>query len=154
MKIKIITVGKERAEEYQNLINDYYTRINKYINFEIIYLDNSKIINNIEEYKRDEAKSILSKLNKDDYIILLDERGQTISTTQHTELINQKMNNSENIIYIIGGVYGVDNSISEMSNKTIKLSDFVLPHKIARLIITEQIYRSFTIINNTKYHHI
>jgi 23S rRNA (pseudouridine1915-N3)-methyltransferase len=102
-----------------------------------------------------EAKLVLSLLQQDDFLVLLDERGKQISSPQLAQLLQQKANEScKRIVFLIGGAFGVDETIFKRANYTLSLSQMVFPHMLVRLILAEQVYRACTILRNEKYHHM
>ncbi len=87
-------------------------------------------------------------------VVLLDERGKSIKTPEFSEMLEEAKNTSENIIFIIGGSYGVDLEVmNEISHKLLRISDFVMPHSLALLVLIEQIYRAHEIMKGSRYHH-
>ena len=142
--IKIICVGKIKEDYLSNLISDYYKRISKYHKINIIEVKDSNI--------KDEAIEINKYLNKQDYIICLCIEGRKINSMEMAKLINDTFNHYGCITFIIGGSDGIDNSIKEKANYCLSFSDLTFPHGLFRGILLEQIYRSFKINNNEKYH--
>ena len=86
--------------------------------------------------------------------MLLDEKGTLMKSEEFAGMIESKMIDSvRNMVFVIGGAYGINEKLKERANYILKLSSFVFPHMLVRLILIEQIYRAFTILNNEKYHH-
>jgi 23S rRNA (pseudouridine1915-N3)-methyltransferase len=106
------------------------------------------------DIKKDEAHTILNCLHKDDYLVLLDEKGKQINSTQLAAFIEQRANSSvRQLIFLIGGAFGVDDVLKSRANFTWSFSHLVFPHQLVRLMLAEQIYRACSIIRNEKYHH-
>lgn len=154
MEIKLIVVGKTKRTELSKLIDEYIKRINFYCRFKIIEISSikSKKISE-EEIKKVEGDNILKNLNKNDTLILLDERGKSYGSRKFSEFISSKTQTNKNLIFVIGGAFGFSNSIYEKSNGLVSLSSMTFSHQIIRLFFTEQLYRAFTIINNHPYHN-
>lgn len=147
MKILIISVGKERDDLTENIVHHYYLRIMRYLPVEFLYIPH-------ESTKEKEGEKILSYLKKDDYVVLLDEKGKELKSEAVADMIANRMVDSvRRMVFIIGGSYGVSKSIEERSQYTWKLSSLVFPHLLVRVILLEQLYRAFTIIKGEKYHH-
>ncbi len=147
MKIVIISVGKEKDEISSDLIKHFEMRILRYLPLEWLYISH-------ESTKEKEGEKILSLLKKEDYVVLLDEKGKDIKSEALAELIENRMVDSvRRMIFIIGGAYGVSKAIEERANYTWKLSSLVFPHMLVRVILVEQLYRAMTIIKGEKYHH-
>lgn len=103
---------------------------------------------------KEEAESILKAINDKDYVVLLDERGKELSSPEVAQMLEKRLNEStQKLVLIIGGAFGVHDSIKERANMTWALSKLVFPHQLVRLILVEQIYRAFTILKGEKYHH-
>ena len=142
--IKIICVGKLKEQYLKEGINDYYSRISKYHKIEIIELPDS----NIDK----EKEQILKNINSKDYLITLDIEGNNLTSKELAEKIDKTFISNPNITFIIGGSEGLHKEIKKLSNFSLSSSKQTFPHGLFRLILLEQIYRSFKIINNESYH--
>jgi 23S rRNA (pseudouridine1915-N3)-methyltransferase len=148
MKITLIAVGKKHDIATMEAVDDFTKRLNHYTPAEWKLLAPAESIDI-------ESERILGALNERDYVLLLDEKGKSITSPGLAEFIEKRLNEStHNLAIIIGGAFGVNQAVRERANFTLKLSDFVFPHQLVRLIIAEQLYRAFTIIKGEKYHHI
>ena len=152
MKIKLVFFGKQKSSSVDDLIQEYIKRTNKYINCEVSYL----VVNDQDSIKK--KKKEFSKfsdiLNKDDRVFLLDERGKHYDSLSFSTKLSQCIDTGvKRIILVVGGAYGFSEEMYKSSNELIALSKLTLTHEIARLLISEQIYRAITIINNHPYHH-
>lgn len=149
--INIICVGKKTSPQILDLILDYEKRLRNFvkINWVIIPAIDGKM--SIDEQKSQESKKIISKLNGM-FTILLDESGRELDNLQLASFLGDSVNNNE-VNIVIGGAYGVSGELKQKVDAVLSLSKLVLPHQIVRLVIVEQIYRSYTIINNLPYHH-
>ena len=155
MKIKLLVVGKTSNSYLSSLIKDYSKRINHYMKFEIIVINNVKLkkINPLE-LKKIEGNSLLKKINKKDLVFLLDEKGDSYSSIQFSKLIeNKTITKSKDLIFVIGGAYGFSSDLYDRCNSTISFSKMTTSHQLIRLFVAEQLYRAFTIINNNPYHN-
>ena len=149
--IKIICVGKIKEKYLIDAINEYVKRIKKYSKIEIIeLLDESQ--GEVDKILKLEAKKIDKYLNPKDFIISLEIDGKILKSEELATLIDQKLIKHSNITFIIGGSYGIDKSIKDKSNYHLSFSKMTFPHQLFRLLLLEQIYRSFKINNNESYH--
>ena len=147
MKLVILSVGKEKDEVSADLVRHFELRILRYCPIEWLYVAH-------DVTKEKEGEKILSLLKKEDYVVLLDEKGKDIKSEALAELIENRMVDSvRRMVFIIGGAYGASKSIEERANYTWKLSSLVFPHMLVRVILVEQLYRALTIIKGEKYHH-
>jgi 23S rRNA (pseudouridine1915-N3)-methyltransferase len=157
MKLRLISVGKPHEPYVKEGINDFTQRLNKYFKADWLIIPTPKTAPSLSEteLKKAEAALILHQIEKDDYLILLDERGKSFSSPQLAQFIQQRANESnKQLVFLIGGAFGVDSLVTNRAQQVWSLSQLVFPHMLARLILSEQLYRACTIIRNEKYHHI
>lgn len=148
--IKVICVGKIK-EKYLTLgIDEYIKRLSKYTKINIIELPD--VAFDIKKTLEVERDSILKSIKESDYNILLDLEGEEFTSLEFANEIDKIRQINSNINFIIGGSNGVHSDIKKMVNKKISFSKFTFPHQLFRLILLEQIYRSFKILNNEEYH--
>lgn len=147
MKIVILSVGKEKDEVSADLARHFELRLLRYLPVELLYVAH-------DATKEKESEKIISHIKKDDYVVLLDEKGKDIKSEMLAEIIENRMVDSvRRMVFIVGGSYGVSESIIERANYVWKLSSLVFPHMLVRVILLEQLYRALTIIKGEKYHH-
>ena len=142
--IKILCVGKIKEKFYKDAIDEYMKRLSKYHKVVI----DEVIDSNIDK----EKEVILRHINKKDYVVVLDIDGIELSSVEFSSFIDKTMIVNSNIIFIIGGSDGVHTDIKKMADYRISFSKMTFPHQLFRIILLEQIYRSFKIINNEAYH--
>lgn len=149
--IKIICVGKIKEKFMQEAIKEYEKRITKYTKIKIIEVED---FNNSNEQviKDKEKEKILKYIDSKDYVITLEIEGRQLTSTELSEKIESVLNIKPNITFIIGGSYGLDDEIKNISNFKLSFSKLTFPHQLFRVILLEQIYRSYKIINNESYH--
>jgi 23S rRNA (pseudouridine1915-N3)-methyltransferase len=156
VKIHFWSVGKTHEPYIKEGIEIFTKRISHYYPVEwklIPSPKNAVTLSNIY-LKKSEAENILNLLDMKDILILLDEKGKQFTSEQLAELIQHNANNSiKNLVFLIGGAYGVDEKVIKRANHAWSLSKLVFPHQLVRLILAEQVYRACTIIRNEKYHH-
>lgn len=157
MKIQLWSIGKAHEPYVKDGIADFTKRINKYFPADWLVISppkNAAVLSEID-LKKAEAEIVLQQLTKDDYLILLDERGKNISSPELAQLLQQRANEShKKIVFLIGGAFGVDDAVMKRANYTWSFSKLVFPHMLVRLILAEQIYRACSILRNEKYHHL
>jgi 23S rRNA (pseudouridine1915-N3)-methyltransferase len=148
MIIKIVSVGTKPSKPLNTLLDDYTTRLPRSINLSWHFIKHGNGSTNSS--KQQEAESILRHIPEEYLVILLDETGVQYTSEKLSKAIFEQ---TKNIIFIIGGAYGVSDSVKERANIILSLSNLVFPHQIVRLVLAEQIYRSYTISINHPYHH-
>lgn len=142
--IKIICVGKIKEKYLRDAIIDYMKRLSKYHKVEIVELEDSTI--------SEEKNRILKCINNKDYVITLDIEGTMLSSRELADKLNKMFINNSNICFVIGGSCGLDKAVKDRSNYSLSFSKLTFPHQLFRVILLEQIYRSFKILNNETYH--
>lgn len=149
--IKIICIGKIKERYLSDAIDEYIKRLSKYTKLEIIECsdyDNPDINIVLEKEKQQLEKHIGEK----EYLITLDIEGNKLSSVELSKKIDNIYLNNSNITFIIGGSYGIHNDIKVKSNYSLSFSNLTFPHQLFRVMLLEQIYRSYRILNNESYH--
>lgn len=149
--IKIICVGKIKESFYKSAIDEYKKRLSKYTKLEIIEVDDDSNSNELISMAK-EKDQILKKINTKDYIVTLEIYGEKLNSVSLAKKIEHILIQNPNITFIIGGSNGLHPEIKSLSNFKLSFSDLTFPHQLFRVILLEQIYRSFKIINNESYH--
>lgn len=149
---KILCVGKIKEKFITEGILEYKKRIDGYSKMEIVEVKEFNT-NDISKNIENEGIELLSKITKDDYVITLEILGKKLDSVGFSKHLENIVNyHSSKIIFVIGGSNGLSDSVKNRSNFKLSFSDMTFPHQLMRLILTEQIYRALTIINNKEYH--
>lgn len=148
--IKIITVGKIKEKYLKDGINEYLKRMQKYTKIKIIELQDEDF--DINKTLLKEKEKIEKYIKEKDYVVTLEIDGEELSSIELSKKIDNIMLNNSDITFIIGGSYGLHDDIKKRSNFALSFSKMTFPHQLFRLILLEQIYRSFKILNNETYH--
>ena len=156
MKIALIQTGKTTDKHISELADLYANRIKKYSSFEMVTLPDVKNRKNmpVQEQKAKEALRMLQSLGDDDYVILLDENGKELRTTEFSTALEKIFFlPKKRIVFIIGGPWGFSESVYARADYKLSLSKMTFPHQLVRLLFLEQLYRIFTILKGEPYHH-
>ena len=156
MKFQFWTVGKNHEPYVKDGVEQFTKRIGNYypVEWNIIPSPKNAAMLSEMDLKKKEGETITGFLQKDDYLVLLDERGKQFSSEELAAFIQQRANESvKNIVFLIGGAFGVSDAVKKRADHTWSLSKLVFPHQLARLILAEQVYRACSINRNEKYHH-
>jgi 23S rRNA (pseudouridine1915-N3)-methyltransferase len=156
MKISLWAIGKNNEPYVKSGIDEFTKRISRYFPVEWTIIPVPKNAGMLSEMdlKKKEAETILQWLRPEDYLIALDEKGKQLSSEGLAQFLQTRSNESvKNIIFLIGGAFGLDNQVLSKAKFTWSLSSLTFPHQLVRLILAEQIYRACTILRNEKYHH-
>lgn len=158
LKINVICVGKIKENYFKDAVQEYSKRLSKYCNLDIIEVEDEKLLNNMSEsdkelIRKEECEKIKRKIPKGSFIFVLDLRGKQFSSEEFASKINNiAINENSNITFIIGGSLGLTEEIINLSNINISFSKMTFPHQLMRVFLLEQIFRSFKILKNEKYH--
>jgi len=156
MKIDLWWIGKTKPSYLETGIEDYVKRISHYTNITVTTVPDVKNIGNMNPVilKKKEAEWVLSRLETDSMLILLDENGKTFDSVGFAVYLEElTIRSVKHVVFLIGGAYGFDESLNSRANGKISLSKMTFSHQMVRLFFTEQLYRAFTIIHNEKYHN-
>lgn len=149
--IRIYAVGKKHESWVAEGIARYEKRLKKPFDVEWTILPHSSREGDVA--RTEESKALLARISQSEQVILLDERGQSLTSPQMSAYLTEYIRNFQLVSFVIGGAYGVDESLHARANAVWRLSDLVFPHQLVRLILTEQLYRSQEIQAGRKYHH-
>jgi len=156
MNVEIWSPGKENEPFIEDGVRYYFQKTKPWNPVELVLLQVPKKMatTDIERTKLLEEELILKKLQPGHYLILLDERGKQLNSIQWSRQFQQCMNQGvKTLVLLIGGAFGVTDTVKKRANQIWSLSGLVFPHQMVRLILAEQVYRSFSILNNSPYHH-
>ena len=149
--IKIITVGSIKESYLKEAIEEYQKRLSKYTNLEIIEVKDEGLVEKEKTLKLEEEK-IGKHLNEKDYIITLEIEGKEVTSEEFAEKLRMIEIENSNIVFIIGGSYGLSNKIKEKARFHLSFSKMTFPHQLFRVILLEQIYRAYKINHHESYH--
>ena len=159
IRINIICIGKIKEKYFTDAIGEYSKRLSSFCKFSIIELNEEKIRNNtpnqgqIAEVLNAEGKRILQKLDSSDYVIAMCIEGRLMSSEELSNVIDgAAISGKSTVDFIIGGSYGLSEDVKNRADLRLSMSRMTFPHQMARMILSEQIYRAFEISSNGKYH--
>lgn len=153
--IKVIAVGKIKEKALTTLIQDYLKRIQAFTKIDVIEL---KDVQNSDKPGINqiaigtESNHILEKIQTRDVVVLCEISGELIDSIELSRLIDRHQTHSQDLVFVIGGSLGVDERVKQRANYQWKLSANTFPHALVRLLVLEQIYRSYKILNHQSYH--
>ena len=158
MKISLITVGKLKEKYLSQAVSEYGKRLGRYCSLNIVEVNDEKAPENLSESEKirimdAEGERILSHVRDDAYVIALAIQGEMLSSEGLAGMIGNCMNSGKSHIqWIIGGSLGLSEKVLRRADKSLSFSKLTFPHQLMRVILLEQIYRSFRIIKNEPYH--
>jgi ribosomal RNA large subunit methyltransferase H len=152
MKITLVFVGKTVQQEVSSLTDDYISRI-KGTDVSVKIVPNLKKKYPIEIQKTEEGREILKTVDKDDYVVLLDDKGKVFSSLDFASWLEKRQIHNRSIVFVVGGAYGFSQEMYQRADFKLSLSAMTFSHQIIRAIFAEQLYRAFSIIKGLPYHH-
>lgn len=148
--IKIITVGKIKEKYLIDAVKEYEKRLSKYTKLKIIELIDESY--DIKKTLLKEKESIIKNINHKDFVITLEIEGKTLDSLEFSKKLDELQSYNSDICFVIGGSYGLHDDIKNRSNLSLSFSKMTFPHQLFRVILLEQIYRAYKIMNNETYH--
>ena len=157
LNVRIVCVGKIKDSFNKQGIDEYKKRLSRYIKLDIIEVDDAKIKDNASQkeeelVKKEEGIRILKQVKDNEYMILLDLHGKEIDSVEFSKIIDTTSIRFSTITFVIGGSLGLSDAVIQRANYRLCLSKMTFTHQMTRVILLEQIYRSFKILNNEVYH--
>lgn len=151
-RLRIVRVGRGRTSWADAAVADYAKRLKRHGKVEEILLKPVPFKGDVDAVRQAEAERILKACNDRDPLIAMDERGEGLTSHAFADAL-QELNLEGTVTFAIGGAYGLDASVRKRASRTWKLSDAVLNHEVARVVLFEQLYRAVTLLEGIPYHH-
>ena len=157
MKVTLICVGKVKEKFYRDAIKEYEKRLGAYIKLNTIEISDEKVkVENDSEIAlamEKEGNNILSKIKDNQYVITLEILGKNLSSEEFASKIdNLMLTGKSDVVLVIGGSYGLSDSVKKRSDFTLSFSRMTFPHQMMRVVLLEQVYRAYRIITGASYH--
>ncbi len=148
----MLAVGKDRSGLYAPAVEEYVGRISRYVRFEIVELPEARKHAGTLQAKEEEGEAILSRLGPRDELVALDERGMEHTSVDFARRVQAWVEGGRDVALAIGGAGGLSQAVLARARERIALSRLTLAHRLARLVLVEQLYRAFTILKGEPYH--
>lgn len=157
INVSVIAVGKLKESYLRDGCNEYIKRLGAYSKINVVEIDEEKICDNPSQTQIDcvikkEGERILKKIPKNSAVIPLCIEGKEYSSPEFSSLIEKISLENSSICFVIGGSFGLSEDVKKLGNTKLSFGKMTLPHQIARMVLLEQVYRAFSISNNSKYH--
>jgi 23S rRNA (pseudouridine1915-N3)-methyltransferase len=153
VKVRLLSIGKDRSGLFEPAVQEYARRLGHYTRFELLELPEAsgkKL--KPGDAKTAEAGAILSKRKPQDWLVALDERGSLLDSVELSRYVGKAQTGAKDLLFVIGGDEGLDATVRDAAHLTLSLSKLTLPHRLARVVLIEQLYRAFTILKGEPYH--
>lgn len=157
INVTVIAVGKLKESYLRDGCNEYIKRLGAYSKINIVEIDEEKICDNpsqnqIDSVIKKEGERIIKKIPKNSAVIPLCIEGKEYSSPEFSSLIEKISLENSSICFVIGGSFGLSEDVKKLGNTKLSFGKMTLPHQLARMVLLEQVYRAFSISNNSKYH--
>ncbi len=148
MKVRVLSIGRDRSGLFQPIVDEYGGRLKHYARLELLELPESKT----PDARLREGQALLAKVRPQDFVCALDERGQLLDSVAFSGALQRCLNASRDVCFLIGGDEGLSDEVRSRADLILSLSKMTLPHRLARAVLMEQVYRAFTILRGEPYH--
>lgn len=145
LKVRVASIGKDRSGLFAPGVAEYAQRLLHYARFSLVELPEGRT-------REAEAKALLAKRASRERLVALDERGKALDSRELAELLARAQRDGTDLLFVLGGDEGLDESVRRAADTVLSLSRLTLPHRLARLVLVEQLYRAFTILRGEPYH--
>ncbi len=152
MKVRLISVGKDRSGLFEPGVQEYAGRLAHYCRFELVELPEARKAKDPAGAVSEEARTILGKLRPGEVLVALDERGKPFSSRALAQWVGQLSTQGRDVAFVVGGAEGLGEEVRRRASLVLSLSAMTLPHRLARLVVAEQLYRAFTLLRGEPYH--
>lgn len=152
MKIRVLAVGKDRSGLYAPAVEEYASRLSRYARFELLEIPEARRRAGTPQARDEEGESILARLLDRERVVALDERGEEPTSAGLARKLEGWMRGGRDVALVIGGSDGLAAAVLDRAAERLALSRLTLAHRLARLVLLEQLYRAFTILRGEPYH--
>ena len=150
--MRVLSVGRDRSGWFEPGVQGYADRLRRYADVELVELPAAKGALPAADARRREAQALLAKVRDDSWLVALDEHGALLDSVELSRLVATARDAGRELVFCIGGDEGLDPSVRERAWKVVSLSRMTLPHRLARLVLVEQLYRAFSLLRGEPYH--
>jgi len=152
VKLRLLAVGKDRSGLYAPAVEEYAGRLVRYVKFELVELPEARKHAGTALAREEEGEVILSKLKPGERLVILDERGAEPTSVELAKRVGTWLTQAQDVALVIGGSDGLSAAVKARAQETLALSKMTLAHRLARLVLLEQLYRAMTILRGEPYH--
>jgi 23S rRNA (pseudouridine1915-N3)-methyltransferase len=152
VKLRVVAVGRDRSGLYAPAVEEYATRLGRYLKFELVEVPEARKHAGTPQAKGEEGAALLAKLAPRERVVALDERGEELTSVAFADRVRRWMERGQDVALVIGGSDGLAPEVLARADETLAVSRFTLAHRLARLVLVEQLYRAMTILRGEPYH--
>ncbi len=152
MKLRIVAVGKDRSGLFAPAADEYAARLARYLRFELVEVPEARRHAGTPRAKDEEGEALLARIGERERVVALDERGDEDTSAAFARRVARWLERGQDVALVVGGSDGLSDAVKARAGETLALSRMTLAHRLARLVLAEQLYRAFTILRGEKYH--
>jgi 23S rRNA (pseudouridine1915-N3)-methyltransferase len=152
VKVRVVAVGKDRSGLFAPAVDEYAKRLSRYAKFELVEVSEAKRHAGTPRAKEEEGETLLAKIGAGERVVLLDERGDEPTSVALAQRLAKWLQRGQDLVFVIGGSDGHSEAIRARAQETLSLSRMTMAHRLARVVLLEQLYRAFTILKGEPYH--
>lgn len=152
MRVRVVAVGRDRSGLYAPAVSEYAQRLGRYARFEIAEVPEARRHAGTPRAKEEEGEALLARLDPREHVVALDERGKELTSVELARRLEGWLGAARDVAFVIGGSDGLAAAVLERAGEKLALSRMTLAHRLARLVLVEQLYRAFTIVRGEPYH--
>jgi 23S rRNA (pseudouridine1915-N3)-methyltransferase len=152
VRLRLLAVGRDRSGLFQPAVDEYVGRLGRYLKFELVELPEAKKHAGTPQAREEEGATILSRLEPRERVVLLDERGDQPTSVELAKRMQGWLTRGQDVALVIGGSDGHSEAVRARAQESLALSKLTLAHRLARLVLVEQLYRAMTILRGEPYH--
>lgn len=152
MRLRVVAVGKDRSGLYAPAVEEYTRRISRYVRFEVVEVPEARKHAGTPRARDEEGEALLARLGERERVVLLDERGEEETSAELARRVGRWLAGGQDVALVVGGADGHGAAVRARAAETLALSRLTLAHRLARLVLVEQLYRAFTILRGEPYH--
>ena len=152
MKLRVIAVGKDRSGLYAPAVDEYAKRLSRQVRFELVEVPEARKNAGTPQAKVEEGATLLAKVGPRERVVVLDERGDELTSRELASRVGRWLERGQDVALLIGGSDGLSEEVLARADERLALSRFTLAHRLARLVLVEQLYRAMTILRGEPYH--
>jgi 23S rRNA (pseudouridine1915-N3)-methyltransferase len=152
VRLRILAVGRDRSGLYAPAIEEYAGRLKRYARFELVEVPEARTLAGTPRAREEEGEALLAKISPREQVVALDERGDELTSAGLAEHVRRWQARGQDVTLVIGGADGLAPGVLARAGEKLALSRFTLAHRLARLVLVEQLYRAFTILRGEPYH--
>jgi 23S rRNA (pseudouridine1915-N3)-methyltransferase len=152
LRIRVVAVGRDRSGLYAPAVEEYAKRLGRYARFEIVEVPEARRHAGTPRAREEEGEALLARIRRGERVVALDERGEAPGSAAFAERVGRWLAGGRDVALVVGGADGLSGAVLERAEERLALSRLTLAHRLARLVLLEQLYRAFTILRGEPYH--